>query len=416
VLVPLYRVALRVGDALRGEPKRLQWPVVSVGSLSAGGAGKTPVVIALAKMLHERGWGVDVLSRGYGRSGRGVEMVAAPREKQILRYAQDDNSLDGMAERFGDEPVLIAERAGVDVWVGADRFEAGKEAEGLTQSSQSLTQGFAEEKHVPHSTDAQGNDNNKNKGQLHLLDDGFQHRQLGRAMDVVLVTADDLEDTLLPAGNLREPLSALQRADVVVVREDEFEAVGKRVWAMVREGAQMWTVRRTLRFPAPMFVFGAGLKPVAFCAIARPEGFATMLMEAGCGIVETVAFVDHHRYTIADVQRVIEVAKGLNATGFVTTEKDAVKLSAAMRERLEAVGPLMVVALEAEFADAEKVVATVERFARAEEKQIPHSTDAQGNDNKKSKSNGKNEKQILRSAQDDSRKWDDNPKNTGGAR
>jgi tetraacyldisaccharide 4'-kinase len=348
VLVPVYRAALWVKDVLRGEPKRLQWPVVSVGSLSAGGAGKTPVVIALAKMLQQRGWGVDVLSRGYGRSGRGVERVAG-----------------ADAERFGDEPVLIAERAGVDVWVGADRFAAGMKSE-----KQILR-------------DAQ-DDNAKKR--VHLLDDGFQHRRLARAMDVVLVTAEDLDDALLPAGNLREPLSALQRADVVVVREDEFEAVGKRVWAMLREGAQMWTVRRRLRFPAPMFVFGAGLKPVAFCAIARPEGFATMLMEAGCGIVETVAFADHHRYAMADVERVIKVAKGLNATGFVTTEKDAVKLSAAMRERLEQVGPVMVVALEAEFADAEKVVATVERFATA------------------------GEKQILRDAQDD------NPKHSGGAR
>jgi tetraacyldisaccharide 4'-kinase len=321
-LVPVYRAALWVKDALRGEPKRLQWPVVSVGSLSAGGAGKTPVVIALAKMLQQRGWDVDVLSRGYGRNGHGVERVAG-----------------ADAERFGDEPVLIAKRAGVEVWVGADRFAAG----------------LAEEKQILR--DAQ--DDNANK-RVHLLDDGFQHRRLARAMDVVLVTAEDLDDALLPAGNLREPLAALQRAHVVVVREDEFEAVGKRVWAMVREGAQMWTVRRRLVFPAPMFVFGAGLKPVAFCAIARPEGFASMLIEAGCGIVETVAFADHHKYAMADVERVMEVAKGLNATGFVTTEKDAVKLSAAMRERLEAVGPVMVVALEAEFADAEKVMAAIE--------------------------------------------------------
>jgi tetraacyldisaccharide 4'-kinase len=323
-LVPVYRAALRVKEALRREPKRLQWPVVSVGSVSGGGAGKAPVVIALAKMLQEHGWDVDVLSRGYGRSGRGVERA------------------DGAdAERFGDEPVLIAERAGVEVWVGADRFAAGSAAEQRTQWTQSLN-----------AMDAMG--------RLHLLDDGFQHRRLARAMDVVLVTAEDLDDTLLPAGNLREPLSALQRADVVVVREDEFEAVGKRVWAMVREGAQMWTVRRRLVFPAPMFVFGAGLKPVAFCAIARPEGFVAMLLEAGCGIVETVALGDHHHYTMADIERVIEVATGLNATGFVTTEKDAVKLSAAMRERLQRVGPLMVVALDAEFADAEKVVAAIE--------------------------------------------------------
>jgi tetraacyldisaccharide 4'-kinase len=330
-LVPLYAAVLSLKEALRGEPKRLQWPVISVGSLSAGGAGKTPVVIALAKMLQQRGWAVDVLSRGYGRQGSGTELVRA----------QD-------AQRYGDEPVLIAERTGMNVWVGADRFASGRKAEAQAEES------------GPH---------------LHLLDDGFQHRQLARTMDIVLVTAEDLKDMLLPAGNLREPLTALQRADVVVVREDEFEAVGKRVWAMLREGVQMWTVRRKLQFPAPLFVFGAGLKPVAFCAIARPEGFAAMLVEAGCGIAETVAFPDHHRYTMADIERLLEVGRGLKATGFLTTEKDSVKLTPAMRERLEAVGPLMVVALEAEFGDAEAVMTAME-------KQIPS-----GNDRKKNSGN-----------------------------
>jgi tetraacyldisaccharide 4'-kinase len=122
----------------------------------------------------------------------------------------------------------------------------------------------------------------------------------------------------------------------------------------------MWTVRRTLHFPAPLRVFGAGLRPIAFCAIARPEGFATMLQDAGCGVVETVAFPDHHRYTKADMDRVIEVAKSLNGSGFVTTEKDAVKLTKAMHERLERQGPLMVVGLEAEFADPTAVLRALE--------------------------------------------------------
>jgi len=322
-LVPLYAAAVAMKDALRQaallRTRRLRWPVVSVGSLSAGGAGKTPVVIALAKLLQEMGQHVDVLTRGYGRQGRGVEQV--------------EPDVDLAAKRFGDEPLLIARQTKVPVWVGGDRFEAGERAEAEAGEAQ--------------------------RG-VHLLDDGFQHRQLARTIDIVLVTGEDLDDSLLPAGNLREGLSALQRADVVVVREDEFEVVGKRVWARVREGAQMWTVRRTLRFPAPLFVFGAGLRPVAFCAIARPEGFAAMLQEAGCGIVETVAFGDHHRYSMADVERVIEVAKGLNGSGFVTTEKDAVKLTASMRERLERVGPLMVVSLEAVFPDSQAVMRALE--------------------------------------------------------
>jgi tetraacyldisaccharide 4'-kinase len=313
-LVPVYRAALAAKEALRGESKRLQWPVVSVGSVSAGGAGKTPVVIALAQMLKTRGWRVDVLSRGYGRSGSGVELVEG---EDIAR--------------FGDEPVLMAQRADVPVWVGADRFAAGARAEST------------------------GKDRS-----VHLLDDGFQHRQLARAADVVLVTAEDLQDVLLPAGNLREPLNALARADFVAVREEEMEYVAPRVKQFLREGTLIWTVRRKLRFPEPLFVLGAGLRPVAVCAIARPEGFEAMLKVAGCGIVDTIFFRDHHAYDMADMERVLELAKKLNATGFVTTEKDAVKLTAAMRARLETLGPVMVAALDAEFVFPERVARELE--------------------------------------------------------
>lgn len=317
-LVPLYRAALAVEDRLRGTPKKLRWPVVSVGSISAGGAGKTPVVIALAKMLQQRGWDADVLSRGYKRKGKEPEKVRV--------------DAANAAAVFGDEPVLIAQRTGADVWVCGDRYIAGSYAESTASGRRAV----------------------------HLLDDGFQHRKLARNFDVVLVTAEDLDDTLLPAGNLREEFGALKRADAVVVREDELEDVKERVWKLMREGTQMWVVRRRLVFPAPLFVFSAGLRPVAFCAIARPEGFQAMLIEAGCGVVETVAFPDHHAYEMSDIERILEVGRRLNATGFVTTEKDSVKLTAAMRERLETLGPLMVVELEAEFANADAVVGVLE--------------------------------------------------------
>jgi tetraacyldisaccharide 4'-kinase len=195
---------------------------------------------------------------------------------------------------------------------------------------------------------------------VHLLDDGFQHRRLARNFDIALVTAEDLNDRLLPAGNLREGLDALQRADAVVIREDELDEVKARAWKLIREGAQMWVVRRRLVFPAPLFVFSAGLRPVAFCAIARPEGFQAMVREAGCGVVDTIAFPDHHAYGMRDIERILEVGRRLNATGFVTTEKDNVKLMRAMCERLETLGPLMVVGLEAEFADADAVVSALE--------------------------------------------------------
>ena len=337
-LVPLYAAALTVKEELRRlgsqQVKRLVWPVVSVGSVSAGGAGKTPVVIALAKLLQGRGWTVDVLSRGYGREGAGIDCV--------------DTNKVGAARFFGDEPVLMAQ-AGVRVWVGVDRYAVGVEAERAVV-------GGVSEKQISFGDDRKkGNDR-----YVHLLDDGFQHRRLGREIDIALVTEEDLADVLLPAGNLRERLSALERADVVVIREEERESVEGRVGKLMRAGALLWSVHRRLRFPAPLGVLSAGLRPLAFCAIARPEGFAKALQEAGCGILETVAFSDHLPYTAREMEQLVAIAKKLEASGFVTTEKDAVKLSPVLRAQLEVVGPVVVVGLEAEFVYPERVARELE--------------------------------------------------------
>lgn len=323
-LTPLYAAALKAKEALRraGIPgtHRLASPVLSVGSLSAGGAGKTPVVIALASLLRQRGWQVDILSRGYGRASRGVARV--------------DPTADNAVRIYGDEPVLLAERTGAATWVAEQRYTAGLAAEAAEASP-----------------DAR---------RIHLLDDGFQHRQLARSLDLVLLTAEDLDDALLPAGNRREPLSALQRADFVLLREEEQEAIAERTRALMRPGAMLWTLRRSLHFASPLFVFGAGLRPVAFCAIARPEGFAAMLHQAGCGVADTIFFPDHHRYTMADIDRIVELAKQLVATGLVTTEKDAVKLTQPMRERLASVGAIMVAELNVDFVYPERFMREIE--------------------------------------------------------
>jgi tetraacyldisaccharide 4'-kinase len=362
--VPVYAAVLRVKDALRGESKKLAWPVVSVGSVSAGGAGKTPVVIALAKLLQSRGWTVDVLSRGYGREGAGIDCV-------------DLEKVDA-ARTFGDEPVLMAQ-AGMKVWVGVDRYAVGVATERAVGGEGEIGGGAktpiskSERSGAPASVatmsekqvlrDAQddnsgvGDDSHK---RVHLLDDGFQHRRLGREIDIALVTEEDLTDVLLPAGNLRERLEALRRADVVVIREEERESVEARVGKLMRAGALLWSVHRKLRFLAPLGVLSAGLRPVAFCAIARPEGFARGLQEAGCGIIETVAFNDHLPYTAKEMEQLVAIAKRLEASGFVTTEKDAVKLSPALRAQLEVAGPVVVVGLEAEFVYPERVARELE--------------------------------------------------------
>jgi len=322
-LVPVYAAGLALKDGLRAARvltvRKLKWPVGSVGSLSAGGAGKTPVVIALAELLRGTGWNVDVLSRGYGREGSGVERVVAEGEDA--------------ARRFGDEPVLIARHALVPVWVGAERYAAGAAAESATQ-----TQGRS----------------------VHLLDDGFQHRQLARVADVVVVTAEDLDDALLPAGNRRERLAALGRADMVVLREEERVRVEPRLRGWLREGALVWSVRRRLMLPVAVEQLGSGLRPVAFCAIARPDGFWAMLKDAGCEVAETVAFADHHAYSVGDMERLVGIARGCDATGFVTTAKDHVKLSRAMIDRLREVGAVDVLKLEAKFVDEAAVVRDLE--------------------------------------------------------
>lgn len=315
-LVPLYRAGLMAKDGLRAggvlKTRRLGWPVVSVGSISAGGAGKTPVVIALAQLLAARGWAVDVLSRGYGRAGRGVERV--------------EPEAEDAAERYGDEPVLIAQRTGVPVWVGAQRLEAGRAAEAARAGVRGV----------------------------HLLDDGFQHRQLAREVDIVLVTEADVEDSLLPGGNLREPLSGLRRASVVVVREEERESVLARTRGLVPASAAVWSVRRRLVVP----VLSGG--QFAFCAIARPGDFLCDLSAAKVDVTGQMVFADHHRYRKEDMDRLIAACGACGAQGFITTEKDAVKLTPAMRERLASRALLTVARLETQFIDEDAVMRDLE--------------------------------------------------------
>lgn len=349
-LVPVYAVGLAVRDVLHTtgalQVKKLAWPVISVGSLSAGGAGKTPVVIALTELLKSQGWYVDVLSRGYGRTGRGVEWV--------------ELGAADAAARFGDEPVMIAQRAGVPVWVGAERFAAGVAAERAAGEEEQQQQ-QRQDAGILHSAQNDKSDSRMAR-RVHLLDDGFQHRGLARSMDVVLVTEEDLDDALLPAGNRREPLMALRRADVVVVREQERERVEARVRKLMREDAVLWIVRRELRFAAE----GAGAKPMAFCAIARPEDFWVMLEEAACNLVDRVAFEDHHAYTMADMVRMVVRAKECGASGYLVTEKDFVKLDGAMLERLGEVGPVCVAGLVARFVGEADVLSDVEARCRCE--------------------------------------------------
>ena len=252
--------------------RKLAWPVVSVGNVSVGGSGKTPFVIMLGELLAERGIWIDVLSRGYRRSTQGVLTVNA----------------EGTADQFGDEPLLIARKLRCPVIVGEDRFEAGLLAE----------------------TDYAGAEANP----MHLLDDGFQHRQLHRDFDIVLLNQQDLDDQLLPHGRLREPLGSLKRADAIVA-DTSFP-----VERIPTGDFQLWRVRRQLDIPE-------GKSPViAFCGIARPQRFFSDLRTQGVDVREEIVFRDHHRYTEADVERLTAARARFPASQFFTTEKDAINL------------------------------------------------------------------------------------------
>jgi tetraacyldisaccharide 4'-kinase len=279
--------------------RRLVGHVISVGNLSVGGSGKTPFVLLLGELLRARGVKFDILSRGYGRKTRGVLLV--------------DPS--GTPHDFGDEPLLMARRLDVPVIVGEDRYEAGLLAE-------------------------------KSSGpQLHLLDDGFQHRSLARDFDIVMVTPEDTRDCLLPGGRLREPTRSLARADAIVLTggtsENSFPLDGKLVW-------------RARRGILPKDV---PPRPVVFCGIARPKNFLAQLRTAGIEPVAEAFYRDHHAYTERDVQELLKLRQQSEAGGFVTTEKDAINLGGYMA----ALRPLAVVPVKMELMEAANAVDTMLR-------------------------------------------------------
>lgn len=278
---------------------RLQGPVVSVGNLSAGGSGKTPFVMLLGELLKARGVRFDVLSRGYGRKSRGALLVDP----------------GGLPQHFGDEPLLIARKLRVSVIVGEERYEAGR---------------LAESKFGP---------------QMHLLDDGFQHRMLARDFDIVLVTPQDASDQLLPAGRLREPLASLSRADSIVLASgataESFPLVGKLVWRVRRGIATQ----------------NAPPRPVVFCGIARPQTFVLQLRAAQIEPAAEAFYRDHHAYSEKDVQELLALKQKSEAGGFVTTEKDAINLG----PYLSALEPLSVIPVRMELADATNALDTMLR-------------------------------------------------------
>ncbi len=280
----------------RRASQRLSHPVISVGNITLGGTGKTPFVEFLARRFRFEGKRPAVLSRGYGRRSKGVVVVS-----------RGEGPLVG-ADEGGDEPVALARRLpGVLVVVGERRAEAGRTADSL------------------------GAD-------LFLLDDGFQHLAVERDVNLLLLDARDPfgGGRFPPTGRLREPLSALARADAVVFTRVD----GGPPSDQARNILSRWNPR------AP--VFTARIRPldladeegssvtdrdlprrrfVAVCGVANPAGFSAALRDLDLFPEETLVFSDHHRYGGRDLARIRGVAERTGSAWIATTEKDAVKLS-----------------------------------------------------------------------------------------
>jgi tetraacyldisaccharide 4'-kinase len=305
-LIPLshlYGLAMRARAALyaRGLLKQQSLPcrVISVGNLTVGGTGKTPVVIALAAALRDRGRKVGVISRGYRRrSGTSILEIS------------DGRTLRGHPEDSGDEPFLIAQRCpGVAVAVGADRPRVGR-----------------------HLVDRFGVD-------TLVLDDGYQHLALRRDMDILVLDAGAPfgNGYLLPRGRLRERLSAMERASAVLVtrasqaqRLDELEAAVRAVAPAVPIWITDFEPSAVVQVGGSASVEPSALKGervLAVSGIGNPESFRRLLVAAGAMVVDHCAFPDHHAYSQDDLGRIRRSAEQAGVDRIVTTEKDAVKLA-----------------------------------------------------------------------------------------
>ncbi len=300
----LYGVVMRARRALylsgRFLVHDLGVPVISVGNLTAGGTGKTPLVEWIANELAQMDRRVCVLTRGYGRSSSSTRVIVS-----------DGNEILADANRAGDEPRLLAERLKGEAAVicDADRVSAAHWA----------VENF--------------------KSDVFVLDDGFQHLRIARNLNILTIDATNPwgNGRMLPAGILREPLAELTRADCIVITRADFDSAAqlqREIAAKTKDcpvfcSQMRLTGLRPIQGEPRSSVTAEEIKasPVAaFCGIGNPESFFALLRRDGHQLVQTTAFRDHHSYTQNDLDRVARESVMRGAQALLTTAKDEVKL------------------------------------------------------------------------------------------
>jgi len=311
----IYAVVIRLRLLLHAlgllPKKRVDCRVVSIGNITVGGTGKTPMTIYLAEQWRKRGAAVGIVSRGYARKKKDPVIVVCDGRKVLET-----------AESVGDEPVLMADRllgpsGGIPIVVAADRY----------RGAQVLLQDF--------------------KVDLILLDDGFQHIRLHRDQNLLLIDAENPFGNvhLLPRGLLREPISEIRRADgIVITRSDSaknepdlsrrLEVFGRPILKSRFATTEVLDLLTGAQRPLTDL---KNRSILAFCGIGNPASFFKQLVDLGADLGETKIFRDHHDYEVSDVLSVSRRAEEIGADWVVTTEKDAVKILALKGIDLEGV-------------------------------------------------------------------------------
>lgn len=260
--------------------KNAPFPIVSVGNIAFGGSEKTPLVIELLALLREKGYRPAMIARGYkGRWGKKGGILS------------DGKSILGTWEDSGDESLLVAQNfPQVGIFVGKDRWESCQRADRL---------GF----------------------DVGVLDDGFQHLRLHRDLDIVLYNPEK-------KGLLREPLSSLKRADILLIKprdkikkKKSFSEKTTFFYSVQSRGFYQLGERKEVKAESLK-----GKKVIAFCGIARPERFLSLLRREGIVPLFFLAFPDHHPFPPSSIEKILDSCKRSGAEAVIMTEKDAVKL------------------------------------------------------------------------------------------
>ncbi|TAK11897.1 MAG: tetraacyldisaccharide 4'-kinase [Acidobacteria bacterium] len=294
VIASLYSAYRR---AARADAHRLARPVVSIGNISMGGRGKTPLAAHVARLLAASGERPSILSRGYGREIASDGVTVVSDGQTILRGGRAEPARPNDLAHSGDEPLMLARAVpGAAVLVCDERALAGTLAERAFGCT------------------------------VHVLDDGFQHHHLHRDVDIVIVADEDLSGRPVPFGRLREPVASLQFADAVILDVGpSFSSgggAGAKAPAYASAAAPAYALKRSI---AP----AKDSRPVfALAGIAKPERFFDSLKTAGYNVVGTMGFADHHRYSASDIARIRDAAANAGASAIVTTSKDIVRLEA----------------------------------------------------------------------------------------